>query len=469
MDRVADAYSFAIAGELGSIRRVCRKGRLELAGERVLKRIFDGLRRHRWDLAKLFSSNAVVYAGNTLTLLLVVAYAPIGVFAAYTVGQGVQTLAATWFDAGLGSSIQVLVARGKVATVSAYRLASWRCALAIVPAIAAVLIPASFLFAQWQSHQNPRLDPYFLLGFVAAGLMQARVQLAGCFAFGEGRFNVFFLVQSLGSIARLVLVVLLVWTQGRLSGPSLVFVEVGAACLTWGVAVGMGLRQGQPPSFAEILAARRELRKFLPPSMVWVLFEGLASTVTLFGASHFATPAEIAPYGVFQKVRGLIVFFWSPINQFVGRCLCIQHSAKNQNKLACHYLVTSLASYGAFACGLMGLYVAAGHYWHHYSLVHPWAFALSLIYTGEGIAYVSLDTVLVARGRADHRFASAFLVVLRTALVILVKPSSLIALVALEVLTLLPGIAYFTYRLVNPKACEDLQVVPECVGQGANR
>lgn len=433
------------------------------------KGITDGLARHRGNLGKLFTSNAIGYAGNALSLWLIIAHAPIEVFAAYTIAQGVQTLAAGWFDAGLGSSIQVLVARGGTASAAAYRIASRRWTLAIIPAIAAVLIPGSLFLAHWQSHQNPQLHPELLLGFVGVGLMQARVLLAGSFAFGEGRFNLVCFLQSIAALSRLALILLLVWLRGRLVFSSLLGIEAGAAFLTWGAAALTGRRAHQLSVPVELPAARRELRKFLLPSMPSVFLGGIASTITLFGASLFAAPAAIAPYGVFQKFGQFFTFFWSPINQYVGRRLCVQGKTANRHDLARRYLVSALAGYGLFAAGALGLYLLAGHCWHHYSLVHPWAFAVWLVGTGGGVAYVGLDTVLAARGRADHRLASALLIALRTALVLLLRPSSLIAVVALDGLTLFPVIGYFYYRFTHPPATEEILPVAECANQGEAR
>ncbi|VVM06544.1 hypothetical protein MAMC_01142 [Methylacidimicrobium cyclopophantes] len=425
--------------------------------------MMDRVARHGRGLGALFASNLVGYGGNFLCLLLIVTHCPVDVFAAYTVAQAVQALAAGWFDAGLGSSIQTLVARGGPESAGVYRSASWRWTLATVPSVLLVLALGSFSLPHWERQPNPFLSPYLLTGFVGVGLIQARVLLASSLAFAEGRIDRFCLLQGVASLGRLLLVLLLLWLRGTLAFSSLLLVEAGAASLTWGVASWAKRPAVDSFSPAETLAARQRLRDFLLPSMPSVFLGGLASTVTLFGGSLFAAPAAIASYGIFQKVGQLVVFAWGPINQYVGRHLCVQSSRTRRGNAERRYLLGALAGYVFFAMVMMGIYVVAGRCSQHYSLLHPLAFALYLVGLGGGLAYVSLDTVLASRGAADHRLAGAFLVAIRTALVAILRPSGLVLLIALDTFTLFPVIGYFLYRLARPPLEPEDVRLQECL------
>lgn len=427
----------------------------------IKDKIFAGsflfLAKNLKPLSGLWSASLLVAGANFGAVLLIVSKAPVEVYAAYTVGQALLALAAAWTDGGLASTLNVLAAQpgDKKEVLEIYRAVGLKYSWRIVPfGYLATLGVAAVLLLFGGGMLGVKVEFYVLAGFALIGLIQSRTSFCAALLYATGEFKRYNLSQALPAIARLVLIGAAILFTNTLGLDLLLGLTLLTGLFGWAIAF-YGLQQTrrrlpsssltEPPEEIE-----QRVKRFLKPSFYAVVIDSLGFNLNTLGASLFTTSVPIAAFGVFQRLNQIITMFAGPLIQYVTRKLRLVPASNERKQKELLYIFSFMLMYGLYGLLALVCYALAGAYLDHYSLKYPVEFAVFLVTNGLGYLTLVFNSVLVARGGANHRVAGTLLQLISLALLIfLLHPGNLLLIVSFHALSLLFTVIYYGYLFAS--------------------
>ena len=423
---------------------------------------FLQLSHHLKPLAGLWSASALVSAGNFIAIFTIVAYSPVEVYAAYSIGQAILALSSAWSDGGLANTMQVMAAQhgNQRGALELYKKAGMKFSLRIVPfAYAAILIMAGVLMKFSKLLEG--VDFYVLAGFGLVGVLNSRANFSTALLYAIGNFKSYSISRAVAASARPFLVVAAVIGINTLQLNVLVAIEVLASLFGWAVACYYGRMAITRMTSSPVIECQEEvnvkIKQFLKPSFFAVIFRSLGHNLNVFGASLFAMNISIAAFGVFQRLNQIFGMVAGPLISYGARKLRLIPKTTDRRRKEILSIYGILFIYGGYSIVCILVYNIAGAYSRHYSLDYPLEFFIFLAVNGVGYLIVALNSILLARGNARHLVPGTLMQLVSISILIaVICPDNLFEIVSLQGASLLPTVFYYGYLFAKNQGSSDI-------------
>lgn len=419
------------------------------------KFFFSQLSYHLKPLAGLWFASVLVSATNFIAIFMIVAYSPVEVYAAYTIGQAILALSSAWSDGGLANTMQVMAAQhgNQRGALELYKKAGMKFSLRIVPfAYAAVLIVAGLLMKFSKVLEG--VDFYALAGFGLVGVLNSRANFSTALLYAIGNFKNYSISRSVGASVRPFLVVVAVLTTNTLQLNLLVAIELLASLFGWAVAYYYGRMSIARIASSPVIECQEEVnfkvKQFLKPSFFAVWFGSMGHNLNLFGASLFAMNISIAAFGVFQRLNQIFGMVAGPLISYGSRRLRLLSETTDRRRKEVLSIYGILFIYGGYIIVCILAYNIAGVYFQHYSLDYPLEFFIFLVINGVGYLTVALNSILLARCDASHLVPGTLMQFVSISILIaVIHPDNLLQIVSLQGASLLLTVFYYGYLFIR--------------------